>query len=241
MTKHQILTMPVIWFPQEFHFENFVEAFNEVPFARYFLNSTFIVVTVVLGSILSASFIAFGFARLTFTGRKIWFALLMSTLMIPNTVLMIPQFIMWTRLGAFNTYYPLIVPAFFGHAFNIFLVQQFYKGIPRDYDEAALVDGANYLIIWLKVIVPMSKPALCSVGVFAFMSVWNDFMGPLLYLDKVELRTVALGLQAFIRQYGTQWNLLMAAAMLAVIPMIIVFFLAQRYFIEGITFTGIKG
>jgi multiple sugar transport system permease protein len=241
MTDHQIMTTPLIWFPSEYHFSNFFEAFTAVPFARYFMNSGVIVAAAVTGAVFSAGFIAFGFARLSFPGRNVCFAVLMSTLMIPQTVLMIPQFIMWTKVGGFNTFVPLILPAFFGSAFNVFLMMQFYRGIPKDYDEAALVDGASYPRIWWSVLMPMSKPALCSVGVFAFMHVWNDFMGPLLYLDKDELKTVALGLQAFIGQYDTQWNLLMAAAVMAVVPMVIVFFAAQRYFIEGITFTGVKG
>jgi multiple sugar transport system permease protein len=134
-----------------------------------------------------------------------------------------------------------MLPAFFGNAFNVFLMRQFYLGIPKDYDEAALVDGANYFTIYRRIIVPMSRPALCSVGVFTFMSTWNDFMGPLLYLDRHSIRTVSLGLQVFIGQYKTQLNFMMAAATLAVLPMIAIFFLAQRYFIEGITFSGLKG
>ncbi|WP_246240504.1 carbohydrate ABC transporter permease [Anaerocolumna sedimenticola] len=135
----------------------------------------------------------------------------------------------------------MILPAFFGNAFNIFLVCQFLRGIPKEYDEAALVDGANYLVIFSRIVLPMAKPALCSVGVFTFMSTWNDFMGPLLYLDKDYLKTMSLGLQIFIGQYTGSWNLLMAASTVAIIPMIIVFFFAQRYFIEGISFSGLKG
>jgi multiple sugar transport system permease protein len=240
MTQREIMTMPIKWIPSRFNFNNFTGALKSAPFAIYFRNSVFLVAVNVSSQILSASFIAFGFARLQFRFRGLWFGLLLSTMMIPYTVLMIPQFMLWKTIGAYNSFFPLIVPGFFGHPFNIFLVRQFYMGIPRDYDEAALVDGANYFTIYRKVLVPLAMPVLCSVGVFTFMSTWNDFMGPLLYLDKQYLRTVSLGLQVFIGQYRSQMNYLMAAATLAVVPMIIIFFFAQRYFIEGITFSGLK-
>jgi multiple sugar transport system permease protein len=241
MTQRELMTMPIRWLPSHFNFDNFKRALNAAPFSIYFRNSFFLVAINITGCILSGSFIAFGFARLKFKGRDIWFALLLSTMMLPYTVLMIPQFVGWKTVGAYNTFFPLALPSFFGHAFNVFLIRQFYMAIPKDYDEAALVDGANYLAIYTRIIIPMAKPALCSVGVFTFMSTWNDFMGPLLYLDKQNIRTVALGLQIFIGQYTSQMNLMMAAAALAVLPMIAIFFAAQRYFIEGITFSGLKG
>jgi multiple sugar transport system permease protein len=241
MTQREVMTQPIIWLPRHWNFDNFRKALAAAPFGYYFRNSGILVVLNMIGQIWSSSFIAFGFSRLKFKGRNLWFALLISTMMLPYAVVMIPQFIGWQTIGAYNTLIPLIVPAFFGNAFNVFLVRQFYAGIPIDYDEAALVDGAGYLTIWARIIVPMSKPALCSVGVFTFMSTWNDFMGPLLYLDKQNIRTVALGLQVFIGEHTSQMNLLMAASLLAVVPMIVIFFFAQRYFIEGITFSGLKG
>lgn len=241
MTDREIFSIRPKWFPDSFLFENYIEAFKTAPFGRYFLNSFFIVFANVTGAIISSSFAAFGFTRFKFKGRDFFFGLLISTMMIPYTVLMIPQFIGWQVVGAYNTYWPLILPAFFGSAFNIFLVKQFYMGIPREYDEAALVDGAGYLTIYAKIILPMAKPALCTVGVFTFMNTWNDFMGPLLYLNSQQMKTVSLGLQMFIGQFTQQWNLLMAAAAVVMIPMIIVFFMAQKYFIEGITFSGLKG
>lgn len=241
MTDREIFSIVPKWIPSTFHFENYVKAFNSAPFGRYFLNSSMLVVVNVLGAVFSASFAAYGYTRFQFKGRNFFFALLISTMMIPYTVLMIPQFIGWNAVGAYNTFLPLTIPAFFGSAFNIFLVKQFFMGIPKEYDEAAFVDGAGYLTIYLKVILPMAKPALCTVGVFTFMNTWNDFMGPLLYLNSQNLKTVSLGLQMFIGQFSQQWNLLMAAATVVMIPMILVFFLAQRYFIEGITFSGLKG
>lgn len=241
MTDREIMTMPMQWFPSRLRWENFSEALTRAPFLRYFVNSIFVTGVNVIGQVFSASFIAMGFARFNFPGKNFWFAAILSTMMIPYTVLMIPQFICWQAVGAYNTYLPLTLPAFFGGAFNIFLMVQFYRGIPRDYDEAALVDGASYLKIYSTIILPMAKPVLCSVGVFAFMNTWNDFMGPLLYLDKDIMKTVSLGLQVFIGQYTSSWNLMMAASCVAVVPMIIIFFFAQRYFIEGITFSGLKG
>ncbi len=182
-----------------------------------------------------------GFSRMRFMGKNLWFALLLSTMMIPQTVLMIPQFLIWQAVGAYNTFIPLTLPCFFGSAFHVFLVRQFYAGIPKEYDEAALVDGANYLTIYAKIIVPMAKPVLCTVAVFTFMNTWNDFMGPLLYLDKENLKTVSLALQNFMGQHRSEWNLLMALSSVITLPMIVVYFMAQRYFIEGITFSGLKG
>lgn len=241
MSDKEIFAMPIQWLPKELKLENYAEAFIALPFGRYFLNSALITVLNVVGSIFSASFAAYGYTRFNFKGKKFFFGVLLSTMMIPYTVLMIPQFIGWSAVGAVDTYLPLIVPAFFGSAFNIFLVRQFYMGIPKAYDEAALIDGANYLQIYFKIILPASKPALCSIGVFSFMNSWNDFMGPLLYINSPEKKTISLGLQYFIGQYTQQWNLLMAAACVTIIPMIAVFFFAQRYFIEGITFSGLKG
>lgn len=241
MTNREITTVPIQWIPSQFNFDNFVEAFTRDSFGRYFLNSGIIVIINMVGAVLSSSFIAFGFSRLKFKGRNIWFALLLSTMMIPYTVLMIPQFLIWQSVRGYNTFLPLTVPCFFGSAFNVFLVKQFYSGIPKEYDEAALVDGANYFTIYAKIILPMAKPALCTVGVFTFMNTWNDFMGPLLYLDDQKLKTVSLALQNFMGQHTSQWNLLMAVATVITVPMIAVYFAAQKYFIEGITFSGLKG
>jgi multiple sugar transport system permease protein len=241
MTQREIQTMPIKWLPSQFNFDNFIGALSAAPFIIYFRNSALLVIVNMVGSILSSSFVAFGFGRLKYKGQGVLFALLISTMMIPATVLMIPQFIGWTVIGAYNSFIPLMLPAFFGSAFYVFLLRQFYLSIPKDYDEAAFVDGANYFTIYWRIIMPLSKPALCSVGVFTFMGTWNDFMGPLLYLERQSLRTVALGLQIFLGQYRVQLNYLMAASTLAVIPMVVLFFLAQRYFIEGITFSGLKG
>jgi multiple sugar transport system permease protein len=241
MTQREIQTMPMLWLPKQFNFNNFSGALKAAPFGYYFRNSILLVAVNVTGAILSSSFIAFGFARLKFRGRNFWFALLISTMMLPYTVLMIPQFVGWVAVKAYNTFFPLMLPAFFGNAFNVFLVRQFYNGIPMDYDEAALMDGASYPVIYIRLLMPMAKSALCSVGVFTFMATWNDFMGPLLYIDRSQLKTVSLGLQVFLSQHTSRMNYMMAASSLAIVPMIVIFFFAQRYFIEGITFSGLKG
>jgi multiple sugar transport system permease protein len=242
MTDREINTVPIKWLPANFLFDNFYKAMTAAPFHLYFRNSIIITALCVIGNVISSSFVAFGFARLRFKGRGFWFALLLATMMIPFAVTMIPTFLIWNFLGAFNTFYPLTIPAFFGGgAFNIFLVRQFYMGIPKDYDEVAFVDGANYFTIYRRIILPMAKPVLCTVGVFTFMGTWNDFLGPLLYLDNTRLRTVTLGLYVFVGQYLTKFNLMLAASTVTIIPMIIMFFFAQRFFIQGITFSGLKG
>ena len=214
MTNREIMTTPIQWLPSHYNLDNFRDAFARAPFSRYFVNSAVIVLINMAGSILSSSFIAFGFSRLRFVGKNLWFALLLSTMMIPQTVLMIPQFLIWQAVGAYNTFVPLTLPCFFGSAFHV---------------------------IYLRIIVPMAKPVLCTVGVFTFMNTWNDFMGPLLYLDKENLKTVSLALQNFMGQHVSEWNLMMALSSVITLPMIAVYFMAQRYFIEGITFSGLKG
>ena len=241
MTKSEIFIQPMHWFPEVLHPENYHDALVAVPFLRYFYNSVFIVAFVMFGKLLSCSLVAYGFARINFRGKNIFFAVMLGTMMIPWSVLLIPQFIMWVRVGLYNTYWPLILPAYFLDAFYIFLLRQFFQTIPKEYDEAATIDGAPHLRIYYNIIIPLSKPALMTVMVFTFMNTWNDFMGPLIYLKDSIKFTVSLGLQQFIGQYSTAWHQMMAAATVVIIPMLIIFFFAQRYFIEGITFSGIKG
>lgn len=241
MTKNEIFAQPMHLLPEVWHPENFKQAFTTVPFGRYFINSILLVVANIIGKLFGSSLSAFGFSRLDFKGKGICFGLVISTMMIPWSVLLIPQFMIWTKVGLYNTYWPLILPAFFLDAFYIFLLRQFFQTIPKSYDEAAIVEGASTFHIYAKIILPLSKPALMTVCVFTFMYTWNDFIGPLIYLKDQNKFTVSLGLQQFISQYTTEWHLMMAAATVAVIPMIVMFFFAQRYFIEGITFSGIKG
>lgn len=241
MTKAEIFAMPMRWLPEVPHYINYHDALVSVPFLRYFFNSVFVVFMVIFGKLLSSSLIAYGFARIDFKFKNLFFALMIATMMIPWSVLLIPQFMIWTKLNLYNTYFPLIMPSFFLDAFYVFLLRQFFQTLPMDYDEAATIDGASHFRIYRSIILPLSKPALMTVIVFAFMNTWNDFIGPLIFLKDQEKYTVSLGLQQFIGQYTTEWHLMMAAATVAIIPMLIIFFFAQRYFIEGITFAGVKG
>lgn len=241
MTSSEIFAMPIHWIPEEIRPSNFNESLEVFPFAKYTLNTLKLVLLNMAGSMFSASFAAFGFSRLKFKGRDLCFALVLMTMMIPSSVIQIPQFLFWLKLGFYDTHVPLWLPSFFINAFFIFLMRQFYMTIPKDYDEAAFIDGASYPTIYLRILLPLSKPALTTVAVFTFMWTWNDFFGPLIYLQSRENYTLALGLQSFMDRYSSQWNYLMATSTLVILPMIALFFFAQRYFIEGITFSGLKG
>jgi multiple sugar transport system permease protein len=208
----------------------------------WLINTTTVTGLAVLGNVLTSSLVAFGFARLRFPGRGFLFILLLSTMMLPDVVLLVPQFILFRELGWVDTLLPLIVPSFLGgSAFNIFLVRQFYLTIPRDFDEAARLDGASNWQIWRQVVLPLSTPVLIAVAIFSFVYHWNDFMGPLIYLQSENMKTLALGLRAFISPADASWNVSMAASMFLVVPVLVVFFVGQRYFIRGVAMTGIAG
>jgi multiple sugar transport system permease protein len=242
MLPAQIFIMPPEWIPKPWAFENYNEALTAVPFDRYLLNTLTIELFVVPGAVITSSFAAYSFSRLRWPGRNLIFGILLSGLMLPYAVTLIPTFIFWQKLHAVGTYYPLTVPAWFGGgAFNIFLLRQFFLTIPRDLDEAAYLDGANPFRVFWEIVLPLSRPPLIVVSIFAFITVWNDFLGPLLYLSDDSSFTLALGLATFQGVFTAQWNYLMAASTAVVLPILILFFLAQRYFIEGIALTGIKG
>ncbi|KHL97425.1 sugar ABC transporter ATP-binding protein [Paenibacillus sp. IHB B 3415] len=241
MDMGQIFELPPIWIPSPFRFSNFSEALTILPFGRYFINTTVIVIFSMLGVLVTCSISAYSFARMSWRGRDLIFGLLLSSMMLPYAVTLIPTFIGWSKLGLTNSFIPLIAPAWFGGgAFNIFLLRQFYLSIPRDLDEAAYVDGASHGRIFISIIIPLTRPALVVVGLFTFLASWNDFLGPLVYLNSESKYTLALGLQQFKGMYAAEWHLMMAAATVVLAPAIIVFFIGQRYFIEGITLTGIK-
>jgi len=242
MNLSQIFTMPPEWIPAPFQWDNFRRALTVLPFDVFFTNTMIIVLSVLVGTVATSSIAAFGFSRIQWKGRDTVFAILMTSMMLPFAVTMIPSFLGWKMLGFYDTFYPLIVPAYFGGGiFNIFLLRQFYLTIPRDFDEAAVVDGASYFQIYWKIIFPLSRSALIVVALFSFLGSWNDFMGPLIYLKSDKLFTLALGLQMFQGSYTAQWDLLMAASAAVVLPCVIVFLIGQRYFLEGITLTGLKG
>ncbi|HGD7093869.1 carbohydrate ABC transporter permease [Enterococcus faecium] len=234
----EIVRYPPTFFPEKIVWENYLDTIAAFPFWRYARNTLFITVLVVIGNALSNSFIAYGFAKLDFPGKKLMFALVLSTMMIPWFVTMIPQYVLFSKIGWVGTYLPLIVPSFFGNAFNIFLMRQFYLSINNELIEAAETDGANHLYIWSHLMLPLTKPALITIAINSFNAAWNDFLGPLLYIQDQEKYTLQIGLQVFQNQATTQWNYLMAGATLVLIPTILLFFFAQRYFIEGMDLTG---
>jgi multiple sugar transport system permease protein len=241
MTIQEIFSMPPKWLPAILQWHNYVDVFTTLPFGRFFLNTAVIVGLNVIGALLSNVIMAYAFARIQFRGRTLMYSLCLATLMLPTTVTMIPLFIEWKYLGGLNTFAPLFVPAFFGNAFYIFMLHQFFKTIPIEFDEAAFVDGASYPQIIRKIIIPIAKPALAVVAIFSFLNSWNDFMGPLLYLNDLNKFTISLGLKMFLSMFKAEWNTLMAASTLAVLPLLVLFFMAQRYFIEGLTMGGLKG
>ena len=238
----KIFTIPPEWFPNPVRWENYRLVFERIPFGRFYWNSTVVTFFTTLGSVVSASLVAFGFARLQFPGRNVLFVVLLATVMIPYHVTLIPTYILFRELHWLDTYLPLIVPAWLGgSAFNIFLLRQFYLRLPLDLDDAARIDGAGPFRIYWDIILPQSKPALGVVAIFSFLTSWNDFFAPFIYLNTTEKFTLPLGLQLFQGLNATQWNLLMAAAVMTAIPCVVLYFVAQRYFIQGVVFTGLKG
>ena len=242
MDVSQIFVIPPIWIPDPIRFSNYQEALTILPFGRYFLNTIFIVVLVVIGTVFTSSLCAYSFARIKWPKRDVIFGILMSALMLPYAVTLIPMFIGWQYIGAVNTYIPLILPAWFGGGvFNIFLLRQFFMTIPKELDEAAYVDGANHFMIYSRIILPLSKSALIVVGLFSFLGTWNDFLGPLVYLNDEMKYTLSLGLMQFQGMYNAQWHYMMAASTVAILPTVIIFLIGQNYFMEGIALTGLKG
>ena len=237
----QVFTIPVTWIPNPVMWENYVTTFSKLPFGQWTLNTLKITFFGILGTLLSCTLVAYGFARYKAPGRNFLFIVMLSTMMLPGTVTMIPTFYLFKLFGWMNTYYPLIVPHFFGSAFFIFLLRQFFMTIPRELEEAARIDGASTFGILWRIMVPLTVPALITVAIFQFNGLWNDFMGPLIYLNKPTLYTLALGINFFKSQNDTQWNYLMAASVVAMLPSLFFFFIGQKYFVQSITLTGLKG
>lgn len=241
-TEAHIFRFPPEWVPNPIRWSNYADVFDIVPFARGWWNSTVVAGLTVTGTLVSASIVAFGFARLRFPGRDKLFLLLIATVMIPYHVTLIPTYVLFRELGWLNTFLPLTVPAWFGGgAFNIFLLRQFYMRLPLELDDAARVDGASLWQIFIDVVLPQSKPALGVIAIFTFLASWNDFFGPFIYLNSTDRYTLPLMLRLFQSTEGTQWHLLMAASVMTAIPCIVLYFVAQRYFIQGVVFTGLKG
>ena len=246
MTRFQAYLFPPLLYPKSWQFGNYTEMFSRVPLARWFRNTVLVAVLQVFGATVSSTFVGYGFARFKFPFKDALFIITLGTMMVPSQITLIPQFVLFHRLNWINTFYPLIVPSFFGGgAFNIFLMRQFIMQLPRELDEAALIDGASPPRIFVSVLLPLIKPVVATVAIIRFMASWNDFMGPLIYLQSNKFFTLAIGL----RFWDTQplegefpWtNLMMAMCVITAAPCIILFFAAQRVFVRGIAMTGIKG
>jgi multiple sugar transport system permease protein len=240
-TPQQTFAIPPELLPSPVQWENFGQVFEEVPFARFYLNTLFLAGANIVGHLVSVTLVAYGFARLRFPGRNILFLVMLSTLMIPYQVTLVPRFVMFAKLGLINSYWPLILPAFTGTPFLIFLVRQYMMSIPFDLDEAAYIDGATRFDVFWRIIIPLARPALMLVIVFTFIDVWNDFLQPLIYLNDPRMFTVSLGLSFFQGARETNWNLLMAGSVLAMVPPLVLFFFAQKQLIGGISVEGLKG
>lgn len=237
----EIYQNPPTIFPHKLYFDNYALAVTKMPFLRYFLNTLVIAVLCVVGTVLSSSMVAYSMSKVKWKGSKYLFPIIVGTMMIPTQVTMIPLYILFTKMKLVGTMVPLILPTFFGGAYYIFLLRQFFRTIPDSLIESATIDGARDVTIFAKIILPLCKPAITSVAIFTFLANWSDFLGPLLYLNKQEQYTLSLGLQAFMQTHFVEWGPLMAASAIFTVPIIILFFFAQSYFIEGITVTGIKG
>jgi multiple sugar transport system permease protein len=230
-----LLPQPAVW-------ANYPDALTFLPFGRFLFNTTTIAVLSIVGTLLSCTLVAYGFARIRFPGRDVLFIILISTIMLPETVRLIPTFLLYNQIGWLNTYLPLVVPSFLANPFYVFLLRQFFRTIPEELADAARIDGCGELAILGRIFVPLSGPALAVITIFTFQTAWNDFMGPLIYLNDANMRTLSLGLYYFLSFEGvTKWNQMMAAATVMVLPILTIFAFFQRYFIQGVTLTGIKG
>jgi multiple sugar transport system permease protein len=236
----EIFTYPPLWIPSRFVWANYLETMRAMPFGRFYMNSLIVAVSVTIIQILTSSLAAFAFARLRFKGRNSLFLLYLATLMIPFQVTMIPNFILVRYLGWYDSYQALIIPPAFS-AFSVFLLRQYFLGMPLELDEAARMDGANSFRIWWQIIMPLSGPVLAALTIFVFLGSWNDFLWPLVVTVSLNMRTIPVGLSAFQGQYNTQWHLLMAGSVIALLPVLLIYILAQKRFVEGITLSGMGG
>lgn len=240
-TPASVMSPQIEWIPKQPQWSNYSEAIAAFPFWMYTKNTLIICVLSAVGRVLSSAVAAYGFSRVQWKWREPIFILMLATIMLPAQATLLPVFLWFRALGWNGTIAPLVVPSFFGHAFSIFLLRQFYRGIPAELSDAARVDGCTEWAIFWRIVAPLAKPALATVAMFAFMDAWTDFQGPLVYLHDENQFTLALGLQAFQGRHNSQWHLMMAAATLMTIPMVFVFMIAQKTFVKGISVGGVKG
>lgn len=239
-TQYDAVKIPPVWIPDPLQWENYVKLFTEQPMFQFMLNTIKIVFFVVLGQLFFSSLAAYSFARISFKGRNVMFFFYIATLMVPGQVTMIPTYLMFAKAGLTDNHLALILPAFFS-AFGVFLLRQFFMSLPRELEEAAEIDGCNPFMTYWRIMLPLVVPAMLTLGVFTLMNTWNDYMGPLIYLSSPEKYTMTLGIAYFKGVYTTQWNLVMAGSIVSVVPILIAYLCAQKYFIEGIAFSGVKG
>ncbi|MDB4865684.1 MAG: Multiple sugar transport system permease protein [Cohnella sp.] len=240
-TQQEVFVFPPKWVPNSLMWSNFVDAMKARPFGQYFYNTTLYAIVGTIGEVFSSAFVAYGFSRYRGKGRNAMFLILLATMMIPYPVTMIPQFVLFKNLGWIDTYLPLNVPSFLGSAYIIFLLRQFFNTVPTDLFEAARLDGCSELRTFWNIALPLCSPALASAAIFGFMWRWNDYLGPLIYLNTDSKYTISIALSSFTSMYNiVPWHLMMAAALVAVLPPILIFFLAQKYFVQGIVVSGLK-
>ena len=239
-TQYDAVKIPPVWIPDPPQWENYVKLFTEQPMSQFMLNTIKIVFFVVLGQLFFSSLAAYSFARISFKGRNVVFFFYIATLMVPGQVTMIPTYLMFAKAGLTDNHLALILPAFFS-AFGVFLLRQFFMSLPRELEEAAEIDGCNPFMTYWRIMLPLVVPAMLTLGMFTLMNTWNDYMGLLIYLSSPEKYTMTLGIAYFKGVYTTQWNLVMAGSIVSVVPILIAYLCAQKYFIEGIAFSGVKG
>ena len=239
-TSIDVFSVPMKWIPTEFHWDNYLKIWERVPLLIYFKNTAAVAIIVTFMQILTSSFAAYAFAKMQFRGRDFLFMCYIGTIAVPWQVYMVPQFIMMRSIGLYDTIWALVVLQSFT-AFGVFLMRQFYLGIPNDLSEAARIDGLSEYGIWARIILPLAKPAIATLCIFTFVNTWNDYMGPMIYLTTDINKTIQVGLRRFIQAYSADYNLIMAASLCSLIPVAVVFLFLQRYFIEGIATTGMKG
>ena len=240
-TSSELFSVPFRWLPKHITLENYVQVFTKIPFFRYLRNTIIIVVLNMVGALISNSLIAYGFSRLRWPGRDKIFMIVIATMILPYQVTLIPLYLMYTKIGWIGTFIPLTLPGFFGNAFFIFLMRQFLVGIPKELTESARIDGAGEFTIFLRLIMPISKPVLATVAIMSFMNSWKDFLGPLVFLGSDKLYTLSLAASMLRSNLNPNWELLLALGVVMVLPVLILFFVLQKYFIQGITMSGIKG
>lgn len=239
-TMEDAFTIPVQIFPREITFENYPAAMERIPYFQYMGNTLFITICCLIGQLIVSPMVAYSLAKINWKGVGIISALIMATMMIPYTVTMIPLYKIWKGLNLASTYAPLIVPAFCGSSFYIIILRQFFKGIPKSLMEAAKIDGANEFQRYIRIALPLSKPALTTVAIYTFIASWSDYLAPMIYISEKSKLTLSLGLQAFLSEFNIEWTSLMAAAAVFVLPVVLMFLVFQRNFVEGIATTGIK-